>query len=83
MIDPDKTIEHVVRQGDKVRIVAGKGYMRHVQRKALLTLTDTGNGYIAHAKSFSSCDQDAYVCLSYCNAHSLWLALSAVYGDDA
>lgn len=74
------TTETVTRRGTVTRVVAGRGYLSHVRRKALLVLNDTGNGYIARFPSHSSAEQDGYACLDYAQAHSLWLALSRQFG---
>ena len=46
-----------------------KGYADHVD--ILCTLQDTGNGYIAHFPSYSSVEQDNYICMSYAEADYL------------
>ena len=67
--------ETVDRNGDYSCVIAGEGYKR--PGKVLCSLTNTGNGYIAHFPSSSSTRQDYYVCLDYSQAHDLILALSA------
>ncbi len=47
----------------------------HVKGEILATVTDTENGYIAHFPSFSSAQQDNYVCLDYSEADYLLHAL--------
>lgn len=74
------TTETVTQRGTVTRVVAGRGYLSHVRGKALLTLKDTGNGFIARFPPHSSAEQDAYACLDYAQAHSLWLALSRQFG---
>ena len=75
------TTETVTKRGAVVTVLPAAGYLPHV--KKLLTLRDTGNGYIAHAPSHSSIQQDTYLCMDYSQAHSLWLALSRLYGEAA
>lgn len=70
------TTETVKQRGNTIRVIAGRGYCSHVKGKALASVRDTGNGWIARFPSFRSVEQDHYVCLDYAEAHSLWLALS-------
>lgn len=66
--------EFTERSDDYSCVIAGEGYKR--PGKVLCSLTNTGNGYIAHFPSSSSTQQDYYVCLDYAQAHDLILALS-------
>lgn len=76
------TTTSVTHRGRDTRVIAGRGYMPHVRGKALIKVTDTGNGYIAHAPSFTSTQQDQYLCMDYSTAHDLWQALSAIYAKE-
>ena len=68
--------ESVTRKGNKSIVRAiGRDYHEHVD--VLCSVKDTGNGYIAKFKSYSSCQQDYYVCLDYAQAYDLVLGLSA------
>ena len=66
--------ETVTRKDNIARVKMGKSY--RYPGCTLATVTDTGNGYIAHFKSYSSTEQDNYVCLDYSQAHDLVLGLS-------
>lgn len=66
--------ETVHRRGDTAYVKCGEGY-RH-PGALLATVTSTGNGYIAHFRSFSSTTQDYYVCLDYAQAYDLVQGLS-------
>ena len=66
--------ETVHRSGDTAYVKCGEGY-RH-PGALLATVKDTGNGYIAHFRSFSSTTQDYYVCLDYAQAYHLVQGLS-------
>lgn len=67
--------DHVFREGDNSIVVAGQGYA--INGKMRCELKDTGNGFIAHFKSYSSTHQDNYVCMDYDQAQALVMALSA------
>lgn len=68
--------EVVVRKGNKSIVKAcGSGW--HPEVNVLCSVKDTGNGYIAKFKSYSSSHQDYYVCLDYAQAYDLILGLSA------
>jgi hypothetical protein len=70
------TEETVIRKGNKSIVKAvGRDYHPHID--VLCSVKDTGNGYIAKFKSYSSCHQDHYVCLDYAQAYDLILGLSA------
>ena len=66
--------EAVYRRGNTAYVKCGEGY--HRSGALLATVTNTGNGYIAHFKSFSSTTQDYYVCLDYAQAADLVQGLS-------
>jgi len=67
--------DKVTRKGSVVKITAGSAWQPFVQGKTLAKLTNTGNGYIAKFPSFSSAQQDVYLCLDYSNAVLLYQAL--------
>jgi len=75
------TTQTIKRKGNAVKVIAGSDYSPHVRWRALANVTNTGNGYIAKFKSFSSARQDNYVCLDYAEAHYLWLALGEFFKD--
>ncbi|CAB4123589.1 hypothetical protein UFOVP48_39 [uncultured Caudovirales phage] len=66
--------ETLSRKGSIAHVKMGDGY--RYPGDTLVTVEDTGNGYIAHFKSHSSTHQDYYVCLDYAQAHDLVLGLS-------
>lgn len=72
-------MDYTIKQkGDVVKIKASQfAWSDNVKGKTLAKVTDTGNGYIAHFKSFSSARQDSYVCLAYDEADYLLQALLA------
>lgn len=67
----------IKKKRNKVIIRAHKhgSWCSHVKGEILATITDTENGYIAHFPSFSSAQQDNYVCLDYSEADYLLHAL--------
>ena len=66
--------EVVSRKGNIARVKMGNDY--RFPGETLATVTDTGNGFIAHFKSYSSHQQDNYVCLDYTQAAELVRGLS-------
>ena len=72
-----ETTEKVKRKGKKIIVSAATGYCDHVGK--LLTLKDTGNGYVARFYSCSSVRQDHYATLDYAQAEELYLALKEVF----
>lgn len=66
--------EAVHRRGDTAYVKCGEGY--RYPGALLATVKNTGNGYIAHFKSFSSTTQDYYVCLDYSQDYNLVQGLS-------
>lgn len=75
------TTQTIKRKGNTVKVIDGSDYSPYVRGRALAKVTNTGNGYIAKFKSFSSVQQDNYVCLDYSEAHVLWLALGEFFKD--
>lgn len=69
------TSQDVVRDGDTATVIQGRGYYKPGAHA--VELLDTGNGYIARFPAHASSVQDYYVCLDYCQAYDLVLALSA------
>lgn len=67
--------DHVFREGENSIVIAGQGYA--IKGKVRCQLKDTGNGFIAHFKSYTSTSQDNYVCMDYDQAQALVMALSA------
>lgn len=75
-----ETTEKVKRKGKKIIVSAETGYCEHVGK--LLTLKDTGNGYIARFHANSMFHQDHYATLDYGQAEELYLALREVFEND-
>lgn len=78
-IDTEGLRESVERRDNTVKVKARRGYAQ--PGRTMCTLKDTGNGYIAHFHSASSCQQDSFVCMDYSDARHLILALSAFKSD--
>lgn len=72
-----ETTEKVERKGNKIIVRAQTGYSTGVDK--LLTLKNTGNGYVARFHSCSSTLQDHYATLDYAQAEDLYLALKEVF----
>lgn len=70
------TTETVRRKDNVVRVTARSGYRPGVA--LLCRLKDTGNGYIAKLPSYSSTEQDNYLCMDYAEAAYLYAALGAM-----
>lgn len=67
--------EDLVNRHDNVATVThGAGY--HYTGNLRVQLTCTGNGFIAYFPSYSSTQQDNYLCMDYSEARDLVLALS-------
>ena len=68
--------------GNKIKLISGEGYSQ--TDRVLLKVTETGNGLICKFPSWSSIEQDYYVCLNYAQASYLKKALQHVenLGDD-
>lgn len=64
----------VNRQGDEATVTQGAGY--NYTGNLRVRLTCTGNGFIAYFPSYSSTQQDNYICMDYSEARDLVLALS-------
>lgn len=74
--DEDGSSVHVVEQGDTYILKTGKGYSSNVN--ILCLMQDTGNGYIAHFPSYSSCNQDNYICMGYDEAEYIYNLMSFI-----
>lgn len=72
--DSSGCIDEVQQDGDTVRVVRGRGYVR--QNSVACQLKDTGNGFIAHFPGHDSCDMDHCISLDYAQARELVLALT-------
>lgn len=66
-----------VVKGNTIKIKAVSGYCQGV--KTLLKLKDTGNGFIAKISSYSSQQQDNYICMDYSEADYLYKALQVYF----
>lgn len=62
----------------KVVIQTKDGFVDN--NRNLCVVEDTGNGYIAHFPSFTSTQQDHYVCLDYAQAEYLMQAVAELLG---
>jgi len=64
-------------KGDITKVTAnGEGcWNSMVKGEVLLKFENTGNGFIAKFPSYSSTNQDNYICLDYDEAHELIFAL--------
>jgi len=67
--------ETVKRKDNTVKVYAAAGYIERLKGNVLCKLENTGNGYIAHFPTHSSCHQDHYVCIDYAQAAVLFKAL--------
>ncbi len=72
--DSSGCIAEVQQDGDTVRVVRGRGYVR--PDSVALELTDTGNGFIARFPGHGNCDMDHCISLDYSQARELVLALT-------
>lgn len=64
----------------KVVIKTRNGFIDN--NRNLCVVEDTGNGYIAHFPSFTSTQQDHYVCLDYAQAEYLMQAIAEFLGKE-
>lgn len=64
----------------KVVIKTRNGFIDN--NRNLCVVEDTGNGYIAHFPSFTSTQQDHYVCLDYAQAEYLMQAVAEFIGKE-
>lgn len=69
--------ERVERKGSVVRIYAQSGFLKHVNGKVLCKVENTGNGYIAKVRSFSSAADDNFFRMDYSEAALIFKALKA------
>lgn len=58
--------ERIVDDGDVIHLFAELGYNSNVN--LLCKLEDTGNGFIAYFPSYTSVEQDNYICMDYAEA---------------
>lgn len=83
LTEPDDVgcVSKITYDSDKgiAKISAVSGYCTDV--KTLAKLKDTGNGYIIKFKSYSSVEQDNYVCLSYSEAAYLKQLFNVIIKD--
>jgi hypothetical protein len=70
----EDTSERVFIEDDYCIVAANHGYSCAVEN--LCELKDTGNGYIAYFPSYSSVNQDNYICIDYSEADYLLKALT-------
>jgi hypothetical protein len=74
--EEEGTSERVVEDEDTYILKAGKGYRSDVS--TLCSMQETGNGYIAHFPSYSSCTQDNYICMGYDEAEYIYKLMSFI-----
>ena len=72
--EDEQTSEQVFIEDDYCIVAAHKGYSNHV--KNLCELKNTGNGYIAYFPTYTSVDQENYICMDYAEADYLLKALT-------
>jgi hypothetical protein len=70
----EDTSERVFIEDDYCIVSANQGYSFAVEN--LCELKDTGNGYIAYFPTYSSVNQDNYICMDYSEADYLLKALT-------
>jgi hypothetical protein len=70
----EQTSERVFTYDDTCIVSANKGYQSEVD--TLCELKDTGNGYIAYFPTYTSVEQDNYICMDYAEADYLLKALT-------
>ncbi len=63
-------------ESDSYLLEAVSGYAN--DGEVLCHITDTGNGFIAHFPSYSSCHQENYICMDYAEADYLLKLLSFI-----
>ena len=66
-------------ESDSYILEAVNGYSNGVG--VLCHITDTGNGFIAHFPSYSSCNQENYICMNYAEAEYLRKLLSFIHKE--
>jgi hypothetical protein len=66
----------VVQNGNITKVKAAGGYCPHVG--LLCKIKDTGNGFIVKFPSYSSVEQDNYICLDYAEAEYLYEGLKPI-----
>jgi len=66
-------------ESDSYLLEAVSGYAAGVG--VLCRITDTGNGFIAHFPSYSSCHQENYICMDYAEADYLRKLLSFIHKE--
>lgn len=76
--EDDGSGEYILDSDDDSYVLkASHGYDKKVDD--LCELTDTGNGYIAYFRSYSSTRQDNYICIDYAEADYLRKLLSYIH----
>jgi len=82
VIEEDGFVERIMANGDNTYVLkANAGYNANVD--VLCNLEDTENGYIAYFPSYTSCEQDNYICLTYSEADYLRKLLNFIFKRNA
>ena len=79
LFDDGEGLTEFVTSGDDdtTVLMAGKGYNSHIG--VLSSVKDTGNGYIFFFPSYSSAEQENYVCVDYAEADYILKRLSYLH----
>lgn len=82
IVEEDGFVERIMANGDNTYVLkANAGYNANVD--VLCNLEDTENGYIAYFPSYTSCEQDNYICLTYSEADYLRKLLNFIFKRNA
>ncbi len=78
VIEEDGFVERIMSSGENTYVLkANAGYTTGVD--VLCSIEDTGNGYIANFPSYSSCEQENYICMDYAEADYLRKLLTYLF----
>lgn len=72
--------EKVVETKSGLKLKAVSGY--NIGVNTLCKMKDTGNGFIFKFPTYSSINQENYVCLDYAEAEYIWKLLDHHYAKD-
>jgi hypothetical protein len=74
----ESDVVSVEKTGELTKVCTVAGYAPNVDE--LLSLRDTGNGFVSLLNSYSIVEQDHYVCLDYAEAEYLYYAIGEALG---
>jgi hypothetical protein len=78
IVEEDGFVERIMSSGENTYVLkANAGYTKDVD--VLCSIEDTGNGYIANFPSYSSCEQENYICMDYAEADYLRKLLTYLF----